>query len=77
MARARQSALWDAASALLAMLHNTNCSRTTQMKSPDNFHPFRQKPQRPRLGPAESIDALLAVFTAGSKIQSASGEERE
>jgi hypothetical protein len=60
MARARQMAAWEAVSALLAMTHNVHCTRQSQIRSPEEFHPLRKK--RRRLSRQESAAALIAAF---------------
>jgi hypothetical protein len=53
-------AAWEAVSALLAMTHNVHCTRQSQVKHPDQFHPFRK--MRRKLSPKQSADALISAF---------------
>ncbi|MFO0264410.1 MAG: hypothetical protein ACK53V_22510, partial [Planctomycetota bacterium] len=53
---------WDRSAALLAMIHNVNCSRATSMKAPEKFHPFPRHSARRRLSPQESVAAIALAF---------------
>ena len=41
---------WDGTAAVLAMLHNTNVTDESDLKTPEFFHPFKQlaRQSRPR-----------------------------
>jgi hypothetical protein len=60
MARGRQTANWEVASALLAMVYNVHCTRQSQTKHPDEFHPIKKI--RRRLSKAQSVEALISAF---------------
>ena len=40
MSDGRQRAQWGHTSAMLAMIYNTNCSRSSECRSPNEFNPF-------------------------------------
>ncbi len=67
MALARLRSEWDRSSALLAMIHNVNCSRATSMKAPEKFHPFPRHSARRRLSPQESVAAIALAFCVKRK----------
>lgn len=37
---------WDHTSALLAMVHNVNCSKLAHRKDPRYFHPYRRNQRK-------------------------------
>jgi len=40
MAEARGRLEWNQTSAIVAMIHNVNCTKSHQMKNPDYFNPM-------------------------------------
>ena len=45
-AEGRSRAEWSRAAAIMAMVHNVNCTKKGQMKSPAEFSPFEQESRR-------------------------------
>ncbi len=60
MAFARLHANWEEVASLLAMTHNVHCTRQSQIKRADDFHPYKK--QRRRLNRKESVNALISAF---------------
>jgi len=42
MVTARRMARWDEVSALIAKIHNVNCTKESQTITPDQVHPLRR-----------------------------------
>ncbi len=60
MYEAHQEAVWDHTALVASMIHNVNCTKANQQRSPLHWHPFR-KEERVELGPKESV-AMLRSF---------------
>jgi hypothetical protein len=58
MATARQRSEWDRAAALVAKLHNVNCSKRSDMiRDASALNPFRKRGDRLRVSVAELREA--------------------
>lgn len=69
---------WDHTSALLAMLHNVNCTKASHRKDPSKFHPYRRRHRRVRKATKEEIRARLNQFVGvRSKVEEKEHAERE
>ncbi len=62
MAEKRRSADWDVGASIMAMIHNVNCAKRSDMITPDQIHPFAPKPPRIELSAKESCDLLVALL---------------
>jgi hypothetical protein len=58
MARGRRVEQWNHTSQLLAMLHNVNCTRRTDLAEPWQFHPYGKRPKLPK-GSIHDLKALI------------------
>lgn len=62
--RARDSLAWNHTAVILCSLHNTHCTRTSQLiKDPSQFHPYHHDSTKAMdLDPRESVDHLKALL---------------
>ena len=64
MAEGRNRAAWSRTAALLAMLHNINCTKRGDMKTAADFDPFRVRRAAP---PRVDISVLKTVFVGNRR----------
>lgn len=76
MAEARQRDEWDRCSAVVAMVHNVNCTKRSDMRPPASFNPLRKG--RPKAEMVVPISALKQRFLkAGFKEQTGKVQAQE
>jgi hypothetical protein len=46
MTEGKQRADWNHTAAVLAKLHNVNCAKKSDLKTPADFHPFEKAKER-------------------------------
>lgn len=62
MAEGRDRSEWRRFSALMALIHNVNCSKKSDAKRPSDFDPYAERRPRPKVKLA-ALAALWGVKT--------------
>ena len=62
MAEAAARQRWDIGSAIMCVVHNTQCLSASNMLSPEDFHPMRQNERVPKY--TRSADFIISALAA-------------
>ena len=62
MAEAAARQQWDIGSAIMCVVHNTQCLSATNMLAPEDFHPMRQNERVPKY--TRSADFIISALAA-------------
>jgi hypothetical protein len=61
-AEGRQKAAWERTSHLLALLHNVNCTKDENLRTPADFNPFRAEEPAPPEPPEPEFTVPVSIL---------------